>query len=169
MAYHDDLTEHAILLSELDLPQAPNEPDSPRQVHLRRAVSAAYYALFHLLTSEAAENWKIERLRGRFARVFQHGTMKNSCGAIKSKHFPSDVGLVPIFDSLKLVADSFIALQQLRHSADYDTSRNWSRTEVWEAIAQAQDAMTEWGTIRNQAMAQDFLIELMGGRGAGNG
>ena len=135
MAYDDDLIEHAILLSELNLPLVSNEPDAPQQVHLRRAVSASYYALFHLLTSEASENWKIERLRPRFARVFQHGTMKNSCGAIKSKHYPSDVAPVPIYDSLKLVADSFISLQQLRHSADYDTSRNWSRTEVWEAIA----------------------------------
>jgi hypothetical protein len=42
MAYHDDLIEHAVFLSELNL------PDDPKQVDLRRAVSAAYYALFHL-------------------------------------------------------------------------------------------------------------------------
>ena len=52
MAYHDDLIEHAIFLSQLNLPQ------EPKQVDLRRAVSAAYYGLFHLLTTEAAENWK---------------------------------------------------------------------------------------------------------------
>ena len=48
MAYHDDLIQHAIFLSELNL------PDEPKQVDLRRAVSAAYYGLFHLLTTEAA-------------------------------------------------------------------------------------------------------------------
>jgi len=52
MAYHDDLMEHAIFLSQLNL------SGKPRQVDLRRAVSAAYYALFHLLTTEAAQNWK---------------------------------------------------------------------------------------------------------------
>jgi hypothetical protein len=50
MAYHDDPIAHAIFLSELNL------PDDPNQVDLRRAVSAAYYALFHLLTTEAAQN-----------------------------------------------------------------------------------------------------------------
>ena len=52
MAYHDDLIQHAVFLSELNLPH------EPKQVDLRRAVSAAYYGLFHLLTMEAAQNWK---------------------------------------------------------------------------------------------------------------
>jgi hypothetical protein len=52
VAYHDDLIEHAIFLSDV------NSPGDPKQVHLRRAISAAYYALFHLLTTEAAQNWK---------------------------------------------------------------------------------------------------------------
>ena len=50
MAYHDDPIAHAIFLSELNL------PDDPNQVDRRRAVSTAYYALFHLLTTEAAQN-----------------------------------------------------------------------------------------------------------------
>jgi len=70
MAYHDDLIQHAIFLSELNL------PDEPKQVDLRRAVSAAYYGLFHLLTAEAAQNWKHQGHRDRFARMFDHGRMK---------------------------------------------------------------------------------------------
>jgi uncharacterized protein (UPF0332 family) len=54
MAYADELIEHAFALAERNLPNEPNQAD------LRRAVSAAYYALFHLLTIEAAENWKHE-------------------------------------------------------------------------------------------------------------
>jgi len=50
MHYHNDLIQHAIFLSELELPK------DPKQVDLRRAVSAAYYAVFHLLTTEAAQN-----------------------------------------------------------------------------------------------------------------
>jgi hypothetical protein len=50
MGYHHDLIEHAIDLWQL------NVPDEPRQADLRRAVSAAYYSLFHLLTTEAALN-----------------------------------------------------------------------------------------------------------------
>jgi hypothetical protein len=44
MAYTDELIEHAIALAEPNLPNVPNQAD------LRRAVSAAYDALFHLLT-----------------------------------------------------------------------------------------------------------------------
>ena len=54
MAYHHDLIQHAIFLSDL------NMPNEPKQVDLRRAASAAYYGVFHLLTTEAAQNWKRE-------------------------------------------------------------------------------------------------------------
>jgi hypothetical protein len=62
MAYQDDLIQHAIFLSELNISH------EPKQVDLRRAVSAAYYGLFHLLTTEAAQNWKHEGQRDRFAK-----------------------------------------------------------------------------------------------------
>jgi len=56
-----------------------------RQAGLRRAVSAAYYSLFHLLTSEAAENWKHESQRHRFARMFDHGRMKTCSSRVSSR------------------------------------------------------------------------------------
>ena len=34
------------------------EPKRPKQASLRRAVSTAYYGLFHLLISEAILNWR---------------------------------------------------------------------------------------------------------------
>jgi uncharacterized protein (UPF0332 family) len=42
MAYHDDLLDQALKLVH-------EEPSNPKQAGLRRAVSAAYYAVFHLL------------------------------------------------------------------------------------------------------------------------
>jgi uncharacterized protein (UPF0332 family) len=83
MAYHDDLLQHAILLSELSL------PDEPNQVHLRRAVSAAYYSLFHLLTMEAAQNWKHQSQRHRFARMFDHGRMKKCSSSFHRAFLPA--------------------------------------------------------------------------------
>jgi len=41
-------------------------------------VSAAYYAVFHLLTMTAAESWAVGRERPRFARVFDHGKVKTA-------------------------------------------------------------------------------------------
>lgn len=158
MAYHDELLEHANLLSELNL------PGDPKQVDVRRAVSAAYYALFHLLTAEAAQNWKHESQRNRFARMFDHGRMKTCCSRVSSRPLPSDPAEMRIAKNLKLVADLFVELQQARHTADYDNSKIWSRTQVWERIDQAQVAMDAWIGIRESEMAQEYLLDLMGTR-----
>jgi uncharacterized protein (UPF0332 family) len=157
MAYHDELIEHAELLSERNL------PDEPKQVDLRRAVSAAYYALFHLLTNEAAQNWRHEGQRSRFARMFDHGRMKTCCSRFLSRKAPDDpVDWTTI--ELTLVADAFVTLQSERHAADYDNSRAWSRAQVQELVLEARSAMASWIRIRDEAMAQDFLLELMAPR-----
>jgi hypothetical protein len=46
---------------------------SNAQASLRRAVSTAYYALFHLPIDEAVGNWGVPRQR---SRTFDHGKMK---------------------------------------------------------------------------------------------
>lgn len=57
MAFPDDLLELAQDLRNL-------HPEGLRhQANLRRAVSTAYYALFHLLISEATANWARPELR----------------------------------------------------------------------------------------------------------
>lgn len=50
MAFPDDLLELSHDLANLHL-------ESAHQASLRRAVSTAYYALFHFLISEATANW----------------------------------------------------------------------------------------------------------------
>ena len=158
MAYHDELIQHASFLSELNL------PDEPKQVDLRRAVSAAYYGLFHLLTTEAAQNWKHESQRYRFARIYDHGRMKQCSLRISSRPLPDDSNEQRIAKDMKLVAESFVKLQQDRQTADYDNSKVWSRTQVWEIICQAQDALAAWSNIREKEIAQDYLLDLLGFR-----
>lgn len=152
------MIQHAIFLSELNL------PDEPEQVDLRRAVAAAYYGLFHLLTTEAAQNWKHPSQRERFARLFDHGRMKTCSSKVASRPLPGDSGEVAAAAELRLVADSFLKLQQARHTADYDNSRIWSRTQVWEVIALAEDARAAWSNIRETELAQDYLLDLIGTR-----
>ena len=50
--------------------------NEPSQAHLRRAVSTAYYAFFHLLVSEATLNWKRDSSRDALGRMFDHGLMR---------------------------------------------------------------------------------------------
>lgn len=74
MAFPDDLLELAQELANL-------HPESPNQASLRRAVSTAYYALFHLLISETTANWARPELRARLGRCFDHGPMKTASEA----------------------------------------------------------------------------------------
>jgi hypothetical protein len=69
MAFAADLLEQAYHLANL-------ESGEPKQASLRRAVSTAYYALFHLLIDEAVGNWGVARQRSILARTFDHGKMK---------------------------------------------------------------------------------------------
>ena len=75
MGLPEDLLEQAGHL-------ARRERKRPRQASLRRAVSAAYYALFHLLTSEAANligPAAPPGLRQQVRRAFAHREMKHVC------------------------------------------------------------------------------------------
>ncbi|MBM3551191.1 MAG: hypothetical protein FJX45_05355 [Alphaproteobacteria bacterium] len=61
---------------------AINEPRRPKQASLRRAVSAAYYAIFHLLVEDAARQLATANpagLREKIRRAFAHTEMKKVC------------------------------------------------------------------------------------------
>lgn len=71
MPFAEDLLDVARSLADMD-------EEGPRQASLRRAVSTAYYALFHLLISEATSNWNRAEPRAALGRIFEHGKMKDS-------------------------------------------------------------------------------------------
>jgi hypothetical protein len=75
MPFPEDLLQQAYDL-------AYKEPTDPKQASLRRAVSTAYYALFHLLVDEAVSKWAVERQRSILARIFEHGRMKGICDEV---------------------------------------------------------------------------------------
>jgi hypothetical protein len=70
MSLHDDLLIQAQQLAQWD-------PRRPKQVNLRRAISSAYYALFHLLSSETSALFAAERgLAARINRTLNHGDVR---------------------------------------------------------------------------------------------
>ena len=58
------------------------------------------------------------------------------------------------------VAHNFIQLQEHRHTADYNNSKQWSRSDVLNALTLATDAFNAWLAISAQDAAQDFLLQL---------
>jgi hypothetical protein len=138
MSLHADLLELAEHLAQLD-------PRRPRMANLRRAVSSAYYAIFHLLASEASALYAAEPvLAARIIRTLNHADMKKASLMIASNKLPKAVQpptgryLAPV--DLKAVADTFVKLQQARHEADYDLSRSFRRQEALAFVQSARQA-----------------------------
>jgi uncharacterized protein (UPF0332 family) len=161
MPYPADLLEQAWHL-------AKREKKKPRQASLRRAVSTAYYALFHLLIHEATLNWRRVDQRALFARFFEHGKMRNA-----SKKQADDLNAFfktnppaghKVDSALHLhrVANTFSKAQEQRHTAEYDSAAIWSRTEVISLIELVDSAFKSWHTIREESPAQTYLISLLG-------
>jgi uncharacterized protein (UPF0332 family) len=129
---------------------------NPRQSSLRRAVSTAYYALFHLLIADFTLNWKIKDQRARLGRMFEHRKMLGA-------KFQGASGNVVEAD-LKKVVEGFAELLEDRHSADYDVGRIWARSDVASSLKIADEAFVAWKRIRKQKIAQDHLLTMFGAR-----
>jgi hypothetical protein len=67
----------------------------------------------------------------------------------------------PTVARLKEVANAFIELQEARHLADYDDSKQWSRTDALKVADRASAAFVAWKIIREDKIAQDYLLQLL--------
>ena len=112
----------------------------PRQVDVNRAVSAAYYALFHTLTRLCADTIAgTTKARSSKAwlqtyRALAHGFARNACAQVRSKGFPPEI---------ERFANAIVDLQRLRHDADYDPSRTFKRSEVIPLVERAETAILD--------------------------
>jgi hypothetical protein len=153
MAYHNDLLD---LASEL-------ARDAPaRQVALRRSVSTAYYAIFHLLISETITNWNRQSSRNSLGRMFDHGMMKRVSKQLFESTTLQTTGADPgIIGQLQFVAKSFCELQMKRHTADYDYNKHWDRTDALRLVLLCRSVFTTWDLIKNEDIAQEYLVSLL--------
>ncbi len=159
MALHDDLLQLARHLVDRN-PAAPVEAD------LRRGVSTAYYALYHLLADEAMTQLiQKASLRPRMSRAFSHNVMKavcqeyvkltaNSAGEYVTATGETVNGLV------RNIAAEFVSLQEARHRADYDTGVTILHAEADVEVMRAEVAFIDWDLVRVDASAATFLAEL---------
>jgi len=162
MSLPKDLLEQARLLA-----QPGTGRGRPRQASLRRAVSTAYYAVFHLLSADAtaqASPVGPAGLRKRVQRSLQHTTMKTAANAIQSSPpHPRILALIsgPIPSPLLSVARGFVRLQDERQNADYDLGDHFDRNRVQGLIREAERVFRDWDSVRNTDEARVFLAALM--------
>jgi uncharacterized protein (UPF0332 family) len=143
-----------------------HETKKPKQASLRRAVSTAYYAVFHLLASESAKTMAPttpKNLGLQVQRAFEHGAMKAVCKSFAGGNLPTFIGHLqsgPIEPDLQRLASNFVKLQEARHAADYDLVHTLTKQEAVENIDKARDVFATWKTISKLPHSNVFLMSL---------
>jgi hypothetical protein len=157
MALHDELLNLASAISNL----------SPHDAALRRAISTAPYALFHLLSEEVAEQASPANppgLRDQVRRVLEHETMNKAASAFGATNpAPSVTQLLamPISEDLKTVALAFKELQQNRYEADYNVRASFTPEQVSGLLNRTSAAFLALKRERNSDNARLFLASLI--------
>ena len=112
----------------------------PAQARLRRAVSTAYYAMFHCLAASAADLF-ISRKHSpawhRTYRALEHGRARNACQQGPAmREFPTAV---------RKFATTFVILQAERQRADYALDVDaYQKSEVLEHVDSAELAIRQF-------------------------
>jgi uncharacterized protein (UPF0332 family) len=163
MPLPDDLLEQARHL-------ANRERRRPKQASLRRAVSTAYYALFHLLIKETTRNWRIAEQRPLLARHFEHRRMKDvseqQCRWCEKELLSPRItkSQKEQLRQLLRVAETFVQAQHHRHVADYDNTKQWTRTQALMVVRQVEDAFESCRRLRSKKASEAYLLSLLIGR-----
>ena len=122
----------------------------PRQVDIRRAISAAYYGIFHAIVTAAVDQFvgvtnRDESRYGLAYRSVDHGKLRKLCEEVqksklsaKFKNYAPSAGFGA---NVLALAETIVELQEKRHAADYDVMIRMNRSDAAFAIAGAKAAL----------------------------
>lgn len=122
----------------------------PRQVDIRRAISAAYYATFHATITAAVDQFigvtnRDESRYGLVYRSVSHAWLRDLCKEVqkstpsnKFKPYVPDDGFGP---NINAFATAVVELQEKRHAADYDVMIRMNKSDALLAISTARAAL----------------------------
>ena len=120
--------------------------DTPNQIELRRAVSCAYYAMFHALArccadtligsseeDRASEEWR------QVYRSLAHGYARTQCNrTLLMASFPEEI---------RNFGDYFIAMQIARHSAEYDPHSRFRQSVVEDMVTDSARMIEQFESV----------------------
>ena len=124
---------------------------NPNDATIRRAVSTAYYALFHAITFHASAMCEPRYGDARLVlrRAFSHSAMKQCCTGFSKQTVPTAITQKLGRDSysppadIRGVASVFVKLQETRHRADYDHASTVAQGDAVAAVRDAADGINK--------------------------
>lgn len=141
----------------------------PRQVDIRRSISAAYYATFHATITAAADQFVgiTNRDRSRYGLVYRtvsHAWLRDLCKEIQkptlSSKFKPHAPSNGFRRDILAFAEAIVQLQEKRHSADYDVMIRMNKSDAILAIKTAEAALRRFGKA-SKTQCQAFLTLLL--------
>jgi len=143
-------------------------------VDCRRAVSAAYYAAFHLISAAIARQVSPPEpigLRGRSQRALEHSAMKSAMSRFLTTEsvgkLVEQIRVPCVFSQdIAMIAKTFGELQDERHLADYDVVDFEGKVGLpWASnnLDKAKLVFTAWGRVQSSDEARLFLASIMFG------
>lgn len=140
----------------------------PSDAQLRRAVSTAYYALFHRVLQAAAQRFmgpNQENSAGYalIYRSFDHRHIRTVCEALNvhtlKDNIKRQLGRHAVSPDMRNFANTFSLLQDARHLADYDPESIFLPTDVLSLIGSANAAIEAFDRVA--AGEQTDVLALM--------
>ena len=120
----------------------------PRQTELKRAVSAAYYAMFHTLAvccanqiAGATRSGRTELTWRQVYRALEHGYARAQCER------SSSIGAFP--REIRAFAEQFVHMQSQRQSADYDPAATFLRFDVKKHVEETALTIAQFNAVSN--------------------
>lgn len=129
------------------------------QTELRRAISCAYYAMFHTLTASNANT-----LVGASPADQQRWTWQQAYRAADHRPTRNKIsraslgGRFPV--AIRNFGEVFADAQQARHAADYNPHRIFSPTDATELIDRVETAITAFNQTAD-GVRRDLAIHIL--------
>lgn len=153
---------------------------NPNQAQIRRAISTAYYALYHFLINEGVNimfpSFNND-LKLQITRSFTHSGLLTGCNKfneVKKKddknkkladdiYIPTDPFIYNLIEPKELkselikITQTFRDMQKLRHEADYNSLHKFIKEEALSSIYEIETCFKNWDIIKNDHNTHVFI------------
>jgi hypothetical protein len=145
------------LFEQADRLAKPPPAGRPRQADLRRAISTAYYGVFHAALTAAADQFvgAAKRSTSQYGLVYRtvdHKRLRELCEDIGKSTLPrklaSHAPAGGFGNNIRAFAAAVLELQAKRHTADYDPTILFKTSDAAYAIRIARTAVRRFEKAR---------------------